>query len=474
MMEHARLLACGLLAGLPAGATLMAQERTYRSVQDVRQWVPDGSWEVREGSVAVAANTNLADAQWAAAEIAKAQAQTAKLIARFAPQQAKGELPPDSLQVAINARPRQGRGAAATTINVVGIQTQVQLDVSPGQPKLKDQVERLRGAAAFAALHAREIDVVLPPAVVMGLASHVGSQVVTSNTAAPQQPALLEQLAGDQWRWQRSAPGLRREPLPLAAAAEQAGFLIAGNDAQFAPETLAVLSATYDERAVRTEGAGQGGGRSTRQSLAQLESRLAVLAAQHQATFNAWREDPLVGQPEFTPDEKLPADVVSQQRDMLVVLKLQRRIAAAQSPTPRVKVATFDRAQGRAVPAASPAKEPISIAALASRLRDTLQPPLATIDVDGSLLLSTDRERLVGLLGNDERRYTVEQSGEQWVLATRLADGRVLQGWLVENPERQSRPVAKFAIVEAPKPDEESVPALQPQKSAGRPGVIER
>jgi hypothetical protein len=60
------------------------------------------------------------------------------------------------------------------------------------------------------------------------------------------------------------------------------------------------------------------------------------------------------------------------------------------------------------------------------------------------------------------------------VLTTRLADGRMLQGWLAENIERPRRPLAKFAIAEAAPTGDKPPPASEPQKSASRLGVIER
>jgi hypothetical protein len=440
------LLACGSLASWGVAAALAADPPSYRTVKDVQQWVPDGAWEVREGTIAVAANTSLADARWAAAEAAKAQVQTAALLAHCVPRERSLELPSTALQIAIDSRPREGRGARATRINVVGIQTQVQLDVSPGQPALTDQLGRLREATAFALLHATELDAGLPPAVVIGLAAHVGQQVPAASGLTEHDTPLLELLGGEQWQWRRAAPGLLREPNELAAGAQRATFLVGGNDAEHAPQTLSALAAALEQRVERTDAAGRGSGVGTQVSRRQLETRLAALAAPHQADFEAWLKDPLLGQPEFTPDDKLPADVVAQQRDMLVVLKLQRRVGASAAAASPVKVATFDRQQGRTVRGEPSPREPASIASLAARLRDPLQPTLATIDADGSLLLSTDRERLNELLGSGGERYKVERSGDAWTLAARLADGRVLRGYLAENPGKPNRPLAKFTI----------------------------
>src|SRR5204862_7844299 len=79
-------------------------------------------------------------------------------------------------------------------------------------------------------------------------------------------------------------------------------------------------------------------------------------------------------------------------------------------------------------------------------LTDPAQPVWATLDVDGKLLLSTDVARVAALLAMAEERYSLETSGGRTMLARRLGDHQVVRGWLAENPEQRSRPLAKFEI----------------------------
>ena len=89
-----------------------------------------------------------------------------------------------------------------------------------------------------------------------------------------------------------------------------------------------------------------------------------------------------------------------------------------------------------------------SFANLAARLSDPGQPMWGTLDVDGSLLLSTDRPRVNELLGGFDQRYRLERENEHMVLVRRLEGERTLRGWLEENPKDKSRPLAKFEVVE--------------------------
>ncbi|MCI0361931.1 MAG: hypothetical protein L0211_25900, partial [Planctomycetaceae bacterium] len=144
-------------------------------------------------------------------------------------------------------------------------------------------------------------------------------------------------------------------------------------------------------------------------------------------------------------ESSVDAELASAQRDMLVVLKLQKRLSG-QTTSAAVKVATFDREKGQQSLKPTDERLPMPIAEIAARLRDPSQGAVATIDGDGSLLLSTDRQRIDRLFGWDGQRYQLERREDQWVLATRLADGRVLRGYLADNPEKPARPLAKFSI----------------------------
>jgi hypothetical protein len=152
------------------------------------------------------------------------------------------------------------------------------------------------------------------------------------------------------------------------------------------------------------------------------------------------------------------------------VLKLQRRLSSQQATNSAVKVATFDREKGRQAVGQPSVTQPIAVADLAARLRDPSRPAVGTLDANGRLLLSTDRQQIDRLLGWDNQRYQFERRDDQWVLVTRLADGRVLRGYLADNTDTPSRPLAKFSVEEATPIGPKAKPAPQPaQSAASRP-----
>src|SRR5439155_15509013 len=127
-----------------------------------------------------------------------------------------------------------------TTLNVVGIQTQITLHVMPGQPSLEEQRYRLRKGAGQAFLHTAELDRQLPTWACDGLASFVAAQGLTEEETkigkeqenAPGAP----RLGGQQWRFKRDQQDRLQSPaLDRDAAAEEVKFLLTADDAEHAP-----------------------------------------------------------------------------------------------------------------------------------------------------------------------------------------------------------------------------------------------
>ena len=130
------------------------------------------------------------------------------------------------------------------------------------------------------------------------------------------------------------------------------------------------------------------------------------------------------------------------------MLKLQQKLTPQSlAGVPRSRVATFDRDQGRQVIVSSTGRvAPASIFEFTERLSDQDVQPIATLDVDGSLLLSSDTERIEELLDRSGERYAFTKRGEQVVLVRRLEGGGTMQGWLERNPNQPARPLARFEV----------------------------
>lgn len=453
--------ASAALLSLPETAVCQ-DTRTIRSVNDPRHgfagarqqplWREREShrgWEVRESQYTVFATTNLDDARWAAGQVRQAWADAERLADRWTDLHRQPGFGLGATQIVIDSEPPRERDGPPATVNVVGIQTQIYLNVAPGQPTLREQMLRLREAAAFAMLHTAGLDSAVPPWVMQGLAANVAAEGLSSEEqAAAQEVKIPGRLAGQQWRYTRSSPDvLDYPPLDESAAAAQINFLLEGDDARHAPALLAEIRAAWN---AAEQGAIQGDQFRVQQGEARPasgHSRFDRLMSDLRSQFEDWQKDPPAGQPILETDPSLAPDVLAAQREMLVLLKLQRKLAPPATDGPRPRVTTFDREQGRqVVMRQSTPAAPASVDELARRLSDQGAQPIATRDVDGSLLLSSDARRIDELLHPPGEVCTLAFRGQQQVLVRQLADGTLLQGWLEENSENPARPLAKFEL----------------------------
>ena len=470
--------ALAVLALLP-GSVDAQSPQTIRSTSDSRAlqagrldqpyWRETQShrgWEIREPQYAVFAATSKDDAAWAASQVQAAWNDAERLADRWTAAHRQPGFGLGSTQIVIDGDPPRERDAPLTTVNVVGVQTQVYLNVSPGQPTLRQQVLRLRAGAAFAMLHTAGLDGATPPWVVEGLAANLGAQGLgPAEAKAAEEVKLPARFGGQQWRFTRRAQDALADPgLDEASAASHVKFLLEGDDAQHAPALLAEIRAAWEA----TQRSAAEGGQFRRQpgagQPAPTNTAFDRLLADLRPQYGAWRNDPLAGQPVFEPDPAASPEILAAQREMLVVLKLQRKLTPQTlAAGPRPRVAAFDPDQGRQVVVSSSGRAaPASIFEFAERLSDPNAGPIATLDVDGRLLLSSDTERIEELLDRPGERYAFANRGEQVVLVRRLEGGSALQGWLERNPNQPARPLARFELIgRQPGSKTQSRPAVQ-------------
>jgi hypothetical protein len=461
------LTATASLAMLAASAALAPaqQPRSYRSVNDARQRIPDEldrpfwretqshlGWEIREDHFTVFADMSQGDARWAAEQVKEAWASAAGMADRWTKRHREEDFGLHSTQIVIDSQPLRERDGPLTSVNFVGIQTQIYLNIAPGQPSLKEQTLRLRSAAALAMLHTCGLDSAAPRWVVEGMAAVVAEQGLDpAHVAALHGRKLPARFGGQQWRYKRSRPDeLDYPPLDEGAASLSVRFLLEGDDAEHAPAFLAAI-----EAACRDAEAAAARGRNFRiqpgdSQLPATDTAFDRLLADLQPQFEAWKRDPLAAQPLFEPEDSLEPELLAAEREMLVLLKLHRKLAIQARPgrvSPRVAI--FDKQQNRQVVLQSGSPNvPATVDALYQRLTDPNAKASATLDVDGRLLLSTDRDRIDELFALHEQRYLSAQYGNQWILVRRLAGHQTLQGWLEVNPENPARPLAKFELVD--------------------------
>jgi hypothetical protein len=464
--RNGSVLALALAAANLSPVHAQTLQSPDRSVSDVRPRIPDEhdrpyfretqshrGFEVREPQFTIVADTSRDDARLAAAQVAEAWQQASKLADRWTSRHHNPDFALNSLQVVISSEPMRDLNGPPTTVTVEGIQTLVSIHVNPGQPTLQDQVLRMREGAAFAMLHAVGLDSSNPPWVVAGLASAIGRTGLSEQQIARGQAADAgTALGGQQWRYSRSAPDRLSYPQEnLGEAASRMAFLLTGDDAQNAPAVFAKLRQAEQQ----TEEAAAAGAAFTsfpgNAHPAATNASWDALLAEREQEYAAWKENPKRGQPVFEPPMGLSPDLLAAEREMLVVLKLARRIASDLATTPQAprgtKIIQFDTDQGLRVTHPSAHKLSLNFSGFAERLLSVEQPAWATLDSDGSLLLSTDTARVEQLLHPIGGRFSFDRQAGKTALVLLTDGGQTIRGWLDENPDDRSRPLARFQTV---------------------------
>lgn len=459
------LVVCFLVMAAGGGESA-AQDRMFRSTADDRRRIPDEldrprfrersshrGYEVRTNQFIIVSTSGANDARWVAKEVEQSWTEFGKLADHWF----EGHHQPDfgigALQVTIDNEPPKDRDLPLTTINVVGIQTNLLLNISQGQPKLAEQLLELRKAAMLAFMHTAEMDRQMPPWVCDGLATNVAKQGLSEEALVPliakAGPAVP--LGGQQWRFKRATQD-RLETIPLDhdAAEAQVKFLLEGNDAQHAPELFAALRQCIDD-ANRARVAERGSSnRPDQREPSTSTTAVDRLAVTTRDEFSQWLKEPLMGQPLFEPDPSTSEELIQSEREMIFVLKLARRfstLARGQGQV-RSRVTAFDKERKMTVLSQPREIEPLPLAQFLAKITDQRLGEWATLDSDGRLLFSSEQDRLRTMLGLEDNRYTWQTVDGHTALITKLGDQRTLQGWLEENKENPLRPRARFAVVE--------------------------
>lgn len=459
MRRHPISLATCVLAMLPAAAQAQRPIETYRSVGDVRQRPSDEhdrpyfretqshrGWEIREPQFTIFADTSQQDAREAAGHVQQAWQAASRLASHWTRVNEQPDFALNALQVVITGERLRDVDAPPTSLNVVGIQTQVEIAIGNGQPKLAEQLVRMREGAAFGMLHAAGLDSLAPPWLMSGLASFAGQSGLTEEQLQSAAPAAdLPRNGGQQWRFARSSPDVLAYPAEnLDEAASRAAFLLTANDAKHAPALFAMLQ---QAQLAAQERAADQGGFSPEQG--QPSPLFDQYFAEHRVEYEAWQANPKQGQPIFEASKELAPVVLSAEREMLVVLKLYHRLAE-RTPARRPqggKIIELDK-EGRAVARSTTTPAlPTTFAAFAERLLDPAKEPWATLDATNNILLSSDRQRVQALLAPGRAAYALDlTTAGKTVLVRTAEDGTKIRGWLEPNSQDKTRPLARFEL----------------------------
>jgi hypothetical protein len=482
------LAAAGLiLSPLAAGMLnrVAAQDRVYRSVVDLRERIPDEhdrprykerwthrGFEIHNDNISVIASTNVQDARRAATEATQAWQEAGALADQFTKVHRKRDFGIGALQIHIDGEPQRDRDRPLTTLNVVGQKSNLVVHVNAGQPTLEQQTQRVREATVLAFLRTAELDLQYPAWVCEGIAGYIAQKGETTESIAQVQPvSTTANIGGKQWRSIRQQQDVLKpdnDEHPEAIA--RVRFLLEGDDSAHTPDFFAVLQASAQDIARRRA---QENLVNTRQG----EVQPPIASKQGDQFFTSlsneyanWQKEPLAGQPVYVAAQDLSPELEQLQREMVLVLKLQRRIMPAMKSNFRTKVAVFQQ-EPKFV---GGTKATVSVADprdVHRELTDRSNGPWATRDVDGSLLLSSNEQRIDELLGDNGARFTRLRKDDRWVLSSKLPDGRLMTAWLEENKETPSRPTVKFDFLDLTKPTPAKPPADagQPQAELGLP-----
>jgi len=518
-MRHLRLLsthrwletlaAAGIvlapLAGLAIGQQRMVQQPgsqqvgqenvVYRSTTQWRERIPDEldrprykerwthrGFEIVTDQITVVANTNIEDARRASAEATQAWKDAGKIVDNFTNVHRHRDFGIGALQIHVDGERQRDRDQPLTTLNVIGQKNQIIVHVDKTSPGLDQQAPRLREAAVLALMRTAEIDLQYPTWVSQGIAGYVAEKDVPPETLAQVQPKpATANIGGQYWRQVRKEQDvLATDPDVRNEAVAKVKFLLEGDDSSHTPDFFRTMQSSTQElmqRRTQENFVNTRRGEVQPQFVSNLGDRFFTSL---ESDYVAWQKDPLAGQPIYRPAKDVTPETEQLQREMTLVLKLQRRMMGPVKTPVRAKVVSF-KPGGSTVTHSGDVKVLAGVTEPRDLFYDLTggeRGPWATRDIDGSLLLSSNLERLSELFGDDSRRFKRLRHSDRWVLAYALPDGKVMAGWLVESKETPTRPEAKFEVFDpkqpAPAPDKKAeepnaelgVPRPQPQPAS--------
>jgi hypothetical protein len=440
------------------------------------------------------------EAKLAAQEFARSWEEFGKLADNFTKTHRNPDFGMGQILIVIdNQEVRDPRAEPVRPFQVRNGNTMVYINVAPGQPPLEEQLDTLHQGAVQTLLHLAELDRKFPLWAQQGLAEYTADRLERQRLAeeerekqeeeeghdpeTPDDPAtpLIAQemranedtddekagpelfaeeesdqptrkaIANDYWRWQRSQPDKLGDPNVDEDGEEEESdafarvkFLLEGDDGQHAPEFLEALRELGEENtdaliASRSQ-------INYKQVLnPPADTNIDELFDELEDDYIAWQADPLRGQPLFLPGGDIadPA-MLAREKEMEVILKLAQRVDNVESETDiRPRVTEFGGAGQVEMAAAPVLARAIDIEQLYQKLIDSDE-PIATLDAEGELLISTDEERIAEVLGIEDHRYRSEYRDNKWVLVTDWDDSIQLEAWLETNENNPSRPLVKF------------------------------
>ena len=428
-------------------------------------------WEVRSRHFVVFSTVSAEQALWTARRMEQTWSDVGRLADQWTHVHRQPEFGIGAVAVMITNEEVHPRAEPAPGPAKTNYGAEIFVNLAEGSETLEKRLPQLRREAFLAFLRVAQQDQVLPDWVQVGLADYFSGAkppIDSVHELQPPKPAMGDPTGV----WARRVVADRMAPLveDRQAATLWVRYFLEGYDAAAAPTFLAGMAAAIDRHpqdpfhpAASVGGVLRFAAHSPPPPSPLPLHQLAAKASGGKR-LDQWLADRELGQPIIRPT---PEDMPLGQRDreMVLILKLARRFAAPapRAIQPRIVEAGVDRSKELTAPADP---RPIDLRALYRRLTDPNQPPWATLDTDGSLLLSSDRARLQAVFANVDTRYRVCLRDGASVLQTRLPTGALIEAWMEENPDNPQRPIVHIKP-QSYEPPKANSPAGNPDKPAG-------
>ena len=422
-----------------------------------RDRVSHRGWEVRTDQIVVFCTTSRDDAQLVSREVQATWTEIGKLADQWSDVHRQPAFAVGAFAVLVDNEPVRRRDEPLSALRVLSDAAMIYLNVAPGEPPLDRQLPQLRRSTVHAFLHVSEQDRTLPPWVRHGLAGYIAGDRPASDPRQGVRPPNAPPSDRGETLSQRITPSrLVRRRSDQHLATTWMRYLIEGDDARHAPALFASLRDTLRqaEEVSPSTRATRRGFETTRRTSVVSGSRHVdelVRRTDLEDRIGDWIADPDVDQPLYEPAVDVDPQLEERQREMLLILKMVRRFAVTSRRPIQPQITEFQPDGLRKLTAGTTDDGPVDLDNLYDCLTCGTMDPWASLDIDGSLLLSTDRARLAELFGLRDGRYAAQWQGGRFRLEYRWNDRSVLRAWLEENRENTRRPLARFQMSSSPK-----------------------
>jgi hypothetical protein len=253
-----------------------------------------------------------------------------------------------------------------------------------------------------------------------------------------------------------SQPRLTPTEINVAGKSAAVHYFLRANDAAFAPLFFEALKATVQMTDTQSPRKPATPPRWSRRGLLRSQPWYVPEASntpvdrllanpRMKAVYTRWVQDPEFGRPVYRPAQGLGPERLQREQEMVLLLKLAARYGKQVSAR---KSNWSDPQEGGDKTGETSSENDFPLGDL-----ETLYQFLthskhrwATIDIDDSLMLSTDRRRIETLFANHQSRYRMIRYQGRQAIASSWDSHKTLIAWLQHNPKNASRPIAQVVL----------------------------